>query len=116
MALPDADGATDRSGPARHEVPEVDAAALATAVLVEQAYRTADELGIDRWARFLEPFPERLRDAPVRDLRLIARQARAAYGPKDSIRDALPPEATERLLDSIDRLLKAIARYEAHRD
>jgi hypothetical protein len=116
LALPGADIAGDRTGPARHEVPDIDAAALATAVLVERARRTADELGIDRWARFLEPFPERLRDAPVRGLRLIVRQVRAAYGPKDSIRDALPSEAAEPLLDSIDRLLKAIARFEAHRD
>jgi hypothetical protein len=105
-----------RGGPARHEVPDIDAAALAAAVFAERAYRTADELGIDRWAGFLEPFPERLRDAPVQDLRLIARQVRAAYGPRDSIRDALPAEATEPLLDAVDRLLKAIARFEAHRD
>jgi hypothetical protein len=51
----------------------------------------------------------------LRDVRIAARQARAAYGPKDSIRDALPDNVTEPLLDAIDRLLKAIARYEAHR-
>jgi hypothetical protein len=52
----------------------------------------------------------------MRELRTSARQARAAYGPKDSIRDALPAEVTEPLLVAVDRLLKALARYEAHRD
>jgi hypothetical protein len=56
-----------------------------------------------------------LRDGPLRDVRSAARQARAAYGPKDSVRDALPAEVTEPLLEATDRLLKAIARYEAHR-
>jgi hypothetical protein len=37
-------------------------------------------------------------------------RARAAYGPKDSIREALPPELTEPFLIDLDRLLKAIAR------
>jgi hypothetical protein len=39
-------------------------------------------------------------------------RARAAYGPKDSIRDALPAELTEPFLESVDRLLKALARRE----
>jgi hypothetical protein len=40
-------------------------------------------------------------------------RARAAYGPKDSIRDALPPDVTEPFLDSIDRLLREINRFQA---
>jgi hypothetical protein len=39
-------------------------------------------------------------------------RARAAYGPKDSIRDALPEDLTEPFLESVDRLLKALARRE----
>lgn len=100
----------------RHQIPEIDAAALVAAVAAERAFRYADEVGIDRWARFLEPLPDLFRDGSLRDMRAGARRARAAYGPKDSIRDALPGDSTEPLLDSIDRLLKAIARYDAHRD
>ena len=70
----------------------------------------------ERWIRYLAPLPNRLRDDPLRDLRAATRVARAAYGPKDSIRDSLPEYATEPFLKSIDRLQKAIARYEAHRD
>jgi hypothetical protein len=43
-------------------------------------------------------------------------RARAAYGPKDSVRDALPASLTEPFLDAVDRLLKAIARYELRSD
>jgi hypothetical protein len=35
---------------------------------------------------------------------------RSAYGPKDSIRDALPADVTEPLLDAVDRLLRALDR------
>jgi hypothetical protein len=69
----------------------------------------------ERWVRYLERLPDKLRDDPLRDLRVVTRQARAAYGPKDSIRDALTEHATEPLLRAIDRLQKAIARFEAHR-
>ena len=60
--------------------------------------------------RFLAPLPERLRDGTLRELRVAARQARAAYGPKDSIRDALPAELTEPFLDAIDRLIRELNR------
>ena len=43
-------------------------------------------------------------------LRATAMRARAAYGAKDSIRDALPAELTEPFLDAIDRLLREINR------
>ena len=105
-----------RRGPPRHEVPEVDAAALAAAGVADALVAAARGAGNERWHRFLDPLPNRLRDDPLPDLRAAARLARAAYGPKDSIRDALPYELTEQFLDRIDRLLKAIARYEAHRD
>jgi hypothetical protein len=100
---------------ARHEVPEVDAAALEAARAADRALAAALAVGADRWARYLAPLPDRLRDDPISGLSAIGRRARSAYGPKDSIRDALPADATEPLLLAIDRLLKAIARYEAHR-
>lgn len=104
-----------QTAPARHELPEIDAAALVAARATERALAAAREWGIERWERYLAPLPVRLRDDPVRDLRAAARTARAAYGPKDSIRDALPEAVTEPMLDAIDRLLRTIARYEAQR-
>jgi hypothetical protein len=103
----------------RHELPEIDAAALETARRVDLALVAARDAGTpaaDRWARYLAPLPDRLRDDPVPAIRAAARTIRAAYGPKDSIRDALPAGATEPLLAAVDRLLKLIARHEAHRD
>ncbi|MGD0862897.1 MAG: hypothetical protein ABSA21_09050 [Candidatus Limnocylindrales bacterium] len=44
------------------------------------------------------------------DLRRVAQRARAAYGPKDSIREVLPADLTEPFLADLDRLLKALAR------
>ena len=64
----------------------------------------------DRWIAYFEPLPDRLRDDDVADLRKSAMRARAAYGPKDSVRDALPEEVTEPFLDAVDRLLKALAK------
>ena len=66
--------------------------------------------GNDRWTAYFEPMPDRLRDDEPRGLRQVALRARAAYGPKDSIRDVVPREVTEPFLDSIDRLLKQLAR------
>jgi hypothetical protein len=40
-------------------------------------------------------------------------RARAAYGAKDSVRDALPADLTEPFLESIDRLLRELARRDA---
>ncbi|HEX8026222.1 MAG TPA: hypothetical protein VF484_08455, partial [Candidatus Limnocylindrales bacterium] len=97
-------------------LPEIDAAALRAASAAERAFRAAVDVGQDRWVRHLRPLPDLLRDGSLRDIRAAARTVRAAYGPKDSIRDSLPAEVTEPLLDDIDRLLKAVARYEAHRD
>jgi len=118
---------------ARHELPDIDVAAMRTARLVDQliveANRIADEgaapvtgrdpgaaATAERWAGYFQRIPDQLRDEPVPQLRLVARRARAAYGPKDSIRDVFDASLTEPLLDSIDRLLKAIARYEADRE
>jgi hypothetical protein len=88
---------------------------LRAAIAAERALRAADEVGLDRWVRYLTPIPDQLRDGTLRELRTAARAARAAFGPKDSIRDALPAEVTEPLLTDVDRLLKAVAHYEANR-
>ena len=63
-----------------------------------------------RWTTYLELLPDRLRDEALPGLRGTAMRARAAYGPKDSIRDVLPAELTEPFLDAIDRLLREINR------
>ena len=83
--------------------------------LVELTDAFSRDIGLERWSRYLTPIPDRLRDDPVTGLRSAARLVRAAYGPKDSIRDSLPETVTEPLLKSVDLLLKAIARYETHR-
>lgn len=104
-----------RRGPSRHEVPDIDAAALEAARAGDKLVEAAREMGAERWLRYLEPLPGRLRDDALPDLRAAARQARAAYGPKDSVRDALPADATELFLDRIDRLIRAMNRWEANR-
>jgi len=93
----------------------VDEAALEAALRVDRLLAAARDAGIERWARYFAPLPDRLRDDPLRDLRRAASLVRAAYGPKDSVRDVLPAEVTEPALAATDRLLKVIARYEAHR-
>jgi hypothetical protein len=108
----------ERLSPARHEAPEIDATALEVAhaadraLAAAQARAAAGTTGADRWARYLTPLPDRLRDDPIKGLHSVARRLRSAYGPKDSIRDVLPPDATEPLLKATDRLLKALMRYE----
>ncbi len=99
-----------RRGPARHERPVIDEAALLAARAGDRMVDAARARDSDRWLAYLEPLPDRLRDEELGDLRRTALRARAAYGPKDSIRDALPPEVTEPFLEAIDRLLKEIAR------
>ena len=103
-------------GPARHEMPAIDEAALVAARHADRLLLAAEDRGITRWAAYLRPLPDRLRDGDLRDVRLAAMRSRAAYGPKDSIRDALPEELTEPFLESVDRLLKAIAKRELRGD
>jgi hypothetical protein len=100
-------------GPARHELPVIDAAALEAARHADRALAAARDSGQERWIRYLEPLPDRLRDDDIRSLRTTALRTRAAYGPRDSIRDALPAEVTEPLLNAIDRLLRVLARRDA---
>jgi len=99
-----------RRGPARHERPAIDEAALVAARAGDRLVAAARERGADRWLAYFEPLPDRLRDEELADLRRTALRARAAFGPKDSVRDALPADATEPFLDAIDRLLKELAR------
>ena len=102
-------------GPARHETPEIDAAALEAARAADRLLASAHAAGSERWIRYLSAIPDRLRDDPVPALRATARAGRSAFGPKDSIRDTLPESVTEPFLDAIDRLLKLLLRWELHR-
>jgi len=99
--------------PARHEIPDIDAAALEAARAADRLLAAARERDSVRWVRYLAALPDRLRDDPLRELRAAARLGRAAFGPKDSVRDALPGDVTEPFLESVDRLLRVIARHEA---
>jgi hypothetical protein len=100
-------------GPPRHELGSIDDLALSAARHADRLLAAAKERADERWTRFLEPLPDRLRDEPLPGLRSVALRARAAYGPKDSVRDALPPDVTEPFLDSIDRLVREINRFQA---
>jgi hypothetical protein len=102
-------------GPARHELPAIDDLALAAARNGDRLLEAARERGATRWIAYLDPLPDRLRDDDLAGLRGAAMRARSAYGPKDSIRDALPAGLTEPFLDSIDRLLRELQR-EANRN
>jgi hypothetical protein len=101
---------TRARGLARHELGAIDDLALVAARDADRILTAAREREADRWATFLEPLPDRLRDEGLPGLRATAMRARAAYGPKDSVRDALPPDVTEPFLESIDRLLREINR------
>jgi hypothetical protein len=100
-------------GPLRHELTTVDEAGLAAARLVDRVIAAARERGADRWVAYFEPMADRLRDDEPRGLRQVAMRARAAFGPKDSIRDVVPAEITEPFLESIDRLIKQLNRRDA---
>jgi hypothetical protein len=93
-------------------MPAVDDAALAAARHADRLLAAAVEMDTSRWEAYLRPLPDRLRDGDLRDVRLAAMRARAAYGPKDSIRDTLPEALTEPFLESVDRLLKVLNRRE----
>ena len=102
-----------RRGPARHERPAIDEAALVAARHADRLLAAAREREQARWVAFFAPIPDRLRDDELTALRSTAVRARAAYGPKDSVRDSLPAELTEPFLDALDRLLRELARREA---
>ncbi len=91
-------------------MPAIDDLALIAARHADRLLASAREREATRWATFLDPLPDRLRDDDLRGLRAAAVRARAAYGPKDSVRDVLPPELTEPFLESIDRLIRELDR------
>jgi len=101
-------------GPARHERPDIDEAALLAARAGDRLLAEARDRGATRWVTYLEPLPDRLRDDDFADLRKAAMRARAAYGPKDSVRDALPADLTEPFLETIDRLLRTLNRRDTN--
>jgi hypothetical protein len=105
------DGTRTRArGPARHEVPAIDDLALVAARHGDRLVAAARDRGVERWVAFLDPLPDRLRDDELPALRSTALRARAAYGPKDSVRDVFPAELTEPFLDAIDRLIREMNR------
>jgi hypothetical protein len=108
----DASRGTAWFGPPRHAIPAIDDAAMVTARQADLLLEAARSSGIIRWEAYLAPLPGRFRDGDIRDIRSAAMRARAAFGPKDSVRDALPAALTEPFLDAVDRLLKTIARHE----
>jgi hypothetical protein len=111
------DGTRVRStGPARHEVPAIDELAMIAARHADRLLAAARDREAARWVTFLEPLPDRLRDEDLPGLRGAAVRARAAYGPKDSVRDVLAPDVTEPFLESIDRLLREINRRSTNPD
>ena len=101
---------TARRRALRHELGAVDEAGLAAARNADRLIAAARSVGADRWVAYFEPMADRLRDDEPRGLRQVALRARAAYGPKDSIRDVLPDDVTQPFLESIDRLLKQLNR------
>jgi hypothetical protein len=102
-----------RRGPARHERPAIDDAALQAARLGDRVVAVARARGANRWVEYLAPLLDRLRDDELTGLRAAAVRARSAYGPKDSIRDVVDADATEPFLDALDRLLRELARRDA---
>jgi hypothetical protein len=110
------EGTARGAGPriARHERPAIDEAGLVAARHADRIIAEARARGLSRWVTFFEALPDRLRDEEPAALRSTAMRSRAAYGAKDSVRDALPAELTEPFLDSIDRLLRELNR-ELHR-
>ena len=88
----------------------MDEAGLAAARVADRLLAAARTRGADRWVRYFESIPDHLRDDEPRALRQVAMRARAAFGPKDSVRDALPEDVTEPFIDAIDRLIKQLNR------
>lgn len=103
----------DRREPGRHELPAIDDAGLAAARAADRLLAAARLAGNARWEAFLAPLPERLEDGPPSDLRAAARRGRAAFGPKDSIADALPYGDAMAFRDALDVLLRLLSRRDA---
>ena len=104
------DGHTAAIRRPRHQLAAIDDLGLVAARHADRLLLASRERGQTRWTTFLEPLPDRLRDEELPALRATAVRARAAYGAKDSIRDALPADLTEPFLDALDRLIREINR------
>ena len=87
------------SRPARHELPAIDEAALVAArhadalLATARAAESTGAPGAQRWAAFLEPLPERLRDALPAELRSrrAPRPRAAPTGPRTRSSTSSPP-------------------------
>jgi hypothetical protein len=114
--MPEAPERAARPGPARHQRPAIDDAALLAARHADRILAATRERGATRWESFFATIPDHLRDDELPALRATALRARAAYGAKDSIRDVVPGELTEPFLDALDRLIRALNRRDASGD
>lgn len=94
----------------RHERPAVDEAAMVAARHADRLLVAARVAGASRWVAYFDPMPDRLRDDDLVALRATTVRCRAAFGVKDSIRDAVAASATEPFLDAIDRLTRELNR------
>ncbi|HLA17007.1 MAG TPA: hypothetical protein VJZ72_08930 [Candidatus Limnocylindrales bacterium] len=101
-----------RPAVARHELPLLDEAALRAARAFDLLVVAAREAGDERWSRFLEPLPDRLRDDEPAALRRTTQRCRSAFGPGDSVLDALPFEVALAAQRAIDELIRRLARLE----
>jgi hypothetical protein len=99
--------------PARHELTDIDEAAIAAARAFDLLLAGAREAGSQRWVRFLEPLPNRLRDDELAALPRTARRCRSAFGPGDSVLDVVPRDVGTTAARSIDDLLRVLARHAA---
>ncbi len=94
----------------------MDEAALRAARAFDLMVDAARDTENQRWLRFLEPLPDRLRDDDPAALRRTARRCRSAFGPVDSVLDALPTEIAMSAMRAIDDLLRVLARLEVIRE
>jgi hypothetical protein len=97
---------------ARHELPGIDEAAFRAARSFDLLLGAARSAGSERWVRFLEPLPDRLRDDDLGALRRTARRCRSAFGPGDSVLEVVPEVIGIPARAAIDELLRQLARLE----
>ena len=98
---------------ARHELPGLDEAALRAARSFDLLLEAARAARSERWVRFLEPLPDRLRDDDPVALRRTARRCRSAFGPGDSVLEIVPEDAGLLARRAIDDLIRVLARLDA---
>jgi hypothetical protein len=98
---------------ARHELPGIDEAALRAARAFDGLLVAARDAGSERWTRFLEPLPDRLRDDDLGALRRTARRCRSAFGPGDSVLDIVPEGIGMPARTAVDDLLRRLSRLES---